>query len=258
MENVTSSFEAGIAILTLNRPESLNAMSQPMVKALWAQVEALGALPDLRAVIVTGAGRAFSAGGDLLEFETLLNSGKQELLDVLRYNQDALQMVEDIPVPVIGAVNGVAVAGGLELMLCCDMLLAAEGARIGDGHSRYGVIPAAGATVRLPERISPSNAARLFYSAELMPAEVLKDWGLIDEVVPPDRLMHRAMELARTIAAASPEANRHIKTLTAPATRHPNRTERMRAELVRFAEHLEGHDFARGLAAFRGKVSATY
>ena len=258
MENVTSTFEDGIATLTLNRPDSLNAMSQPMVQALRAQVEALEALPDLRAVIITGAGRAFSAGGDLLEFETLLNSGKQELLDVLRYNQDALQMVEDIPVPVIGAVNGVAVAGGLELMLCCDILLAAEEARIGDGHSRYGVIPAAGATVRLPERISPSNAARLFYSAELMPAEVLKAWGLIDEVVPPDRLMPRAMELARTIATASPEANRHIKALTAPATRYPGRAERMRAELDRFAEHLEGHDFAQGLAAFRSKVPASY
>ncbi len=105
-------------------------------------------------MILTGAGRAFCAGGDLIEFEAALKAGGTKLIDTLRYNQDVLQLVEDLPVPVIGAVNGVAVAGGLELLLCCDIILAAEGVKIGDGHTRYGIVPAGGATVRLRERIS--------------------------------------------------------------------------------------------------------
>ena len=252
-EPIGLSFAEGIAVLTLNRPESLNAMSQVMMRALKARVEEVARLEGIRAVIVTGAGKGFSAGGDLLEFERLLAQGKTVLLETLSYNMDVVQMVEDLPVPVIGAVNGVAVAGGLELLLACDILIAAEGAKIGDGHARYGVVPAAGCTVRLPEKIAPGNAARLFFSAELVPAERLRDWGLITEVVPREQLMERAMEMARAIAKASPEVNRHVKALTAAATRDPGRAARIKAELTHFTEHLEGRDLQAGLAAFRAK-----
>src|SRR5690606_35997384 len=124
-----------------------------MMVALRRQLDAVAKLPGLRAVIVTGSGRAFCAGGDLIEFETELAAGT--LVETLRANQDVIQMVEDLAVPVIGAANGVAVAGGLELLLACDFVLAAEGARFGDGHARYGIVPAGGATVRLGERIGP-------------------------------------------------------------------------------------------------------
>jgi len=147
------------------------------------------------------------------------------------------------------------VAGGLELLLCCDLILAAEGARMGDGHARYGVVPAGGATVRLRERISASHAAQLFYTAALVEAETLHAWGLVNEVVPGDQLMERARSLAREIRARSPEAIRHIKALTA---RSPERQSRFEAELERFAEHVRGEDLARGLAAFRSKRPPPY
>jgi enoyl-CoA hydratase/carnithine racemase len=256
-EPVTLSVEAGIATMTLNRPESLNALSQEMIGALNRQVDVIAGRRDIRAVLITGQGRALSAGGDLLEFETALRRNKAELLGYLAYSQDVLQKVEDIPVPVIGVANGTAVAGGLELLLCCDIILAAEGTKIGDGHVCYGVVPAGGATVRLAERLSVSHAAQLFYTGALHDAAMLCDWGLVNEVVPGDQLMPRAHALAAEIAARSPEAIRHIKALRREA-RDPSRTTRLRAELDHFADHVHGADLAAGLAAFRSKQSPTY
>lgn len=250
--------EGGIATLTLNRPGALNALSHEVMTALERRVGEIAGLPELRVVVLTGAGRAFSAGGDLIEFEAALAADGRRLLDLLRYNQDVFQLVEDLPVPVIGVANGLAVAGGLELLLCCDLLLAAEGAKIGDGHTRYGVVPAGGGTVRLTERLAPALAAQLFYTAELVEAETLARWGLVNEVLPAARLMERARELAREIAARSPEAVRHTKALTGRLARPPERARRIRAELERFAEHLEGQDLARGLAAFRSKTPPRY
>jgi len=246
-------FADGIATLTLSRPDSLNAMSEEMMKALERQLDELDRLPGLRVVIVTGEGRAFSAGGDLKEFEQALGAGGTRLTDTLRYNQGVLQRIEDIPVPVIGAANGIAIAGGLELLLCCDIILAAEGAKFGDGHARYGIVPAGGATVRLSERISPSHAAQLFYTAAAFDAERFLAWGLVNEIVPGERLMDRARELAAEICQNSPEATRHIKALTGRQSRSPERAERLGLELTRWAEHVGGADVKEGLRAFRSR-----
>jgi enoyl-CoA hydratase/carnithine racemase len=225
-----------------------------MMQSLERRLRAVAAMPEIRVVILTGAGRAFCAGGDLIEFEAALKSGG--LIDTLRYNQDVIQLVEDLPAPVIAAVNGVAIAGGLEMLLCCDILIAAAGAKIGDGHTRYGVVPTGGATVRLLERLSPSHAAQLFYTAAPVDAGKLVEWGLVNEVVASERLMQRATEIAREIATRSPEAIRQIKALTRRAD--PTRAARIRAELEHFASHLDGKDLAHGLAAFRNKQPIAY
>jgi enoyl-CoA hydratase/carnithine racemase len=252
-EAVRLDVDQGIAVLTLNRPRSLNALSHEVMSALARRLDMLDAMPSLRAVVLTGSGRAFSAGGDLLEFEQALGQGGEHLLARLSYNQDVIQRLEDLPVPVIGAVNGFAVAGGLEMLLCCDLLVAAEGARLGDGHARYGIVPAGGATVRLLERLAPAHAARLFYTAELVDAATAMRWGLVDDVVAPEALHARCMDLAREIAARSPQALRHIKALVHPRTRNDGRAQRLNAELEHFAAHLHGTDLQRGLAAFRAK-----
>lgn len=251
-------FEDGVATLELNRPDSSNALSREVMQTLEKKVRSLARLPDLRAVVITGSGQAFCAGGDLIEFGEALENDKSRLLDDLRYNQDVLQLIEDIPVPVIGAVNGVAVAGGLELLLCCDIIVAAENAKIGDGHARYGVIPAGGATVRLCERISPSHAARLFYTASLVDAALLVDWGLVNEIVPAEGLMAHVMEIAGSIARQSPEVVRQTKKLTRHSAHTPERQARIRAELDRFASHVDGNDLHRGLLAFRQKRQPVY
>ncbi len=257
-ECVRLDVEDGVATLTLDRPESLNAASEQMMQSLERRLRAVASLPGLRAVILTGAGRAFCAGGDLIEFEAALKAGGTKFVDTMRYNQDVIQMVEDLPVPVIGAVNGVAVAGGLELLLCCDIVVAAEDARIGDGHAKYGVVPTGGATVRLVERIGRSHAAQLFYTAGLVDAGTMTRWGLVNEVVPGERLMERAREIAGDICRCSPETLRAMKRLTGQAARDTVRQERLRAEIERFAVHVGGKDLAEGLEAFRTKRKPTY
>ncbi|MDP3897942.1 MAG: enoyl-CoA hydratase-related protein, partial [Mesorhizobium sp.] len=257
-DGVTLAFADGIAVLTLNRPDSMNALSQPIMRVMERRLRTVAALSGLRAVIITGAGRAFCAGGDLMEFERALAAGGTALVDILRANQGVLQLVEDLPVPVIAAVNGAAVAGGLELLLCCDIIVAAEGAKIGDGHARYGIVPAGGATVRLLERLSPSRAAQLFYTASLVDARTLAEWGLVNEMVEKERLMERAMEIARAICLCSPEVLRHIKALTGRSARDPGRASRLRAELEHFQTHTGGRDLAEGLAAFRAKRQPRY
>ena len=256
-QGVRLTFAEGVATLTLDRPDSLNALSQTMMRSLERQLQVVATLPGLRAVILTGSGPAFCAGGDLVEFEAALQAGGSRLVDTLRYNQDVIQMIEDLPVPVIGAANGATVAGGLELLLACDIILAAEDARMGDGHAKYGIVPAGGATVRLGERIGRGRAARLFYTAALVDTRTMADWGLVDEVVPKDRLSIRAVEIAQEICAASPEVVRHVKALTRPSDGGGRRA-RIRAELDRFRLHVAGADLAEGLAAFRAKRLPAY
>ncbi|HTV69856.1 MAG TPA: enoyl-CoA hydratase/isomerase family protein [Rhizobiaceae bacterium] len=255
---VNLAFQGGIATLTLSRPASLNAMSAEMMRSLEQRLREVAELPGLRVVIITGEGRAFSAGGDLKEFEAALQAGGTKLTDTLRYNQDVLQLVEDLPVPVIGAANGIAVAGGLELLLCCDIILAAEGTKLGDGHARYAIVPAGGATVRLLERVSPSHAAQLFYTAASVDVQTLARWGLVNEIVPANELMARATELAWEIGANSAEAIRHIKQLISKRARSRARHRRLRAELKHFADHVSGDDLKEGLAAFRTKKNPSW
>ncbi|MBW8639189.1 enoyl-CoA hydratase/isomerase family protein [Hoeflea sp. WL0058] len=252
---VLLSVDGHVLTITLNRPEQLNALSRKAMTFFEKTVRALGDFSGVRAVIITGAGRAFCAGGDLIGFKRAIDVDKQALLDELAYNQTILQMIEDIPVPVIGAANGVAAAGGLELLLCCDIVLAAKNAKIGDGHARYAIVPAGGATVRLPRKIGPANAARLFYTAELVDAETMRDWGLVSEVVPGDKLLERAQALASDIARGSPEVLRRIKKLISARAGEPVTG---LAEIGQFAEHVNGADLDEGLRAFIEKRTPDY
>lgn len=251
--SVSLSHEDGVATLTLNRPKALNAASKVLMWSLEGQLDRLMTLPDIRAVILTGAGRGFCAGGDLVEFGAELAQGEDALVTTLAYNQRVISMIEALPMPVIAAVNGVAVAGGLEMILCCDLVLAAQGARIGDGHAKYGILPTGGATARLSQRIGPTRAAHLFYTAELLSAETARDWGLVGDVVAPEALLPRAQELAQKIAANSPRVLAEIKSLIGPDAANRSPEARLGAEIDRFAAYQNGPDLAEGLAAFGAK-----
>ncbi len=246
----------GVAVLTLDRPDTLNAASNALMHSLEVRLHEVAAIPNLRAVILTGKGRAFCAGGDLIEFGEELEAGT--LIETLSYNQRVITMIEELPVPVIGAVNGIAVAGGLEILLCCDILLASEDARLSDGHAKFGILPAGGATVRLAERIGPARAAQLFYTAEAIDAQTALNWGLINEILPQEHLLDRAQELARKISKNSPEAIRKIKQLTNPNVDNQLRKTRLRKEISAFVTHLESDDLKKGLCAFGEKRLPKY
>jgi enoyl-CoA hydratase/carnithine racemase len=246
-----------MAVITLNRPNALNALSKNVMHALDSVLDELAGDRTLRAVVVTGQDRAFSAGGDLLEFHDQLRSDPRELIETLAFNQRVFAKLEALPVPVIGAVNGTAVAGGLELLLCCDVLVASESAKLGDGHAKYAVVPAGGATVRLFRKIPVNRAMQLFFSASLFSAHELSDWGLINEVVPAPQLLTRAKEIASQFSQQSPEVLAHIKSL-ARAYFNATGYDGFQAELEAFAKHIGGRDLAEGFAAFRDKRQPQY
>jgi len=248
---VTTEIDDGVAILTLNRPEALNALSKAMMQAFDRALDRIAADEGVRAVVVTGAGKAFCAGGDLAEFSRLLEADPSSLLATLEFNQRVFEKLEAAPAPVIAAVNGVAVAGGLELVLCCDVVVAAAGARLGDGHANYSIIPAGGSTARLPRKVPANVAMHLLFSAELFPASDFAAWGLVNKIVPNAELRGEAIMLARSYARHSRRVLTAIKRLTQRAGAPV--AELARSELGAFADYMNYPDLANGLARFAAR-----
>lgn len=197
--------------VTLNRPDSLNALNTRMGEELRAWFRGWDPLaePDVRAVILTGAGgRAFCAGADLKERRGMSEPDwrRQHLI-----YEEAFEAVWRRPTPVVAAVNGVALGGGCELALASDLIVAAEHARFGMPEVLRGILPGGGGTQRLPRRIGPARAKELLYTGRLIEAAQAHAWGLTNEVVPAGELEARALALAQEIAGAAPIAVRGVK-----------------------------------------------
>ena len=203
-----SAVEAQCAIITFNRPRALNALSRALRLSLIETLARLDADPAVRVVIMTGAGKAFTAGLDLKE---LANSG----LDVSA-NIDAENVVaaiERFSKPLIAAVNGVCVTGGLEIILACDIVLASDAARFADTHVKIGVTPGWGLSQRLSRLIGVQRAKELSFSARFFSAEEAAAWGMVNRVFPDAELMPRALDLARSIAQWPPENVKAMKAI---------------------------------------------
>lgn len=250
---INTEIRSAVAWLTLNSPENMNAFSLPLLEELDGVLDWLIADGSARCVVITGSGQAFSAGGDLAGFKADLNAwDKGPFINRLAYAQTVFNKVEALSMPVIAAVNGYAIAGGLELLLCCDIVLAAESARIGDGHAQYGIIPAGGATARLARKISPNRANLMFFTADLFPAQTLADWGLVNEVVPDEELMASTSRFAEKIARHSPLGLSWVKRLLREGEGQPA-AQLARAEIDAFRAYASSDDLAEGLAAFAEK-----
>jgi enoyl-CoA hydratase/carnithine racemase len=247
----------GIALVTFNRPASLNAVSDEMIGALEPILDELAADEGMRVAIFTGAGTAFSAGGDLLQFGKQLKHDPESLVTTFARNQRVVDKIERLPFPAIAAVNGVAAAGGLEVILCCDYVVAAEQAMIGDGHAKYGVVPTAGSSVRLFTKIRANHALHMLFSADLFPAAKLLEWGLVNEVVPADRLLERARDIAEQYRRRSPQALRRMKALARASSADAIAAGLLR-EIEALRAHLTSRDLAEGLTAFREKRKPQY
>jgi enoyl-CoA hydratase len=194
-----------LATVTLNRPEKLNALNAELRTTFCATMQKLRADPEVGCVIITGAGRAFCAGLDLRELSTaqLREMGGANFISV----------IEEMEVPVIAAVNGFAVTGGFELALACDMMLAAETAQFADTHARVGVMPGGGMTARLPQAVGIRKARELSLTGNYLTAQEAEKLGLVNRVVPQDKLLAVARELAAQILSCDPLMVRQIKRL---------------------------------------------
>jgi len=198
---------AGYALITLNRPEKLNALSIELRGELVAALAELRRDPAVRVLILTGAGRAFCAGLDLNELSTgVSNSARAFELDVV---EAPLQFAG----PVIGAINGVAATGGFELAMACDVLLASSAAQFADTHAKVGLLPGWGLSVRLPRRIGLSRAKEMAFTARFVGAAEAEAWGLVNRVVPPGELLGQARAMAQEMLAVVPEILPQYKKL---------------------------------------------
>lgn len=196
--------EDGIAVVVVNRPDKLNALNAATVAELDRAFRDLAADAQVRAVILTGAGeKAFVAGADIAELSRM---GPIDGIQVSRQGQDAFRFLESMSKPVIAAVNGYALGGGLELALACHLRIASENARFGLPEVKLGIIPGYGGTVRLPRLIGKGRALELILTGAMIDAAEAHRIGLANRVVPQVELMTEAQALARTIAANGPIA----------------------------------------------------
>ncbi|MBX3575062.1 MAG: enoyl-CoA hydratase/isomerase family protein [Mesorhizobium sp.] len=247
-----------MAWITLNRPDTLNAMSPELIDALEHAVISAAADPGIRSIAITGSGRAFSAGGDLKNMQgRLVGADDDAFHRGMRRGQEVFRRIETLPVPVIAAVNGYAVAGGLELVLSCDIVVAAAGVKMGDGHAKYGVVPGGGSTARLPRRLPVGLAKQLLFTAELVGSETMRHWGLVNEVVAADQLHARVTTIGNAIADASPMVVRAMKLLVNEGLDQPIESA-LDAELEACKHHVDSADLAEGLAAFQSKRKPHY
>ena len=180
------------AIITFNRADKLNAMNWPTLKALEQQLIKAGEDKSVRCVLITGKGRAFSAGGDMAGYTTLQK-------DPVAFPQ------------LIALINGITAAGGLELILGCDFAWMAESARIGDMHLNYAQIGGAGVMARLPRLIGEYKAKELVFSGRLLKSDECLAWGLVNRVIPDDQLLEEGLKFARGVAEKSPNSVRNVK-----------------------------------------------
>ncbi|HMT45059.1 MAG TPA: enoyl-CoA hydratase [Chakrabartia sp.] len=201
MSLVTLDREDGIAIVTLNRPEAMNALSKALRAELADVMISVDADDTIRAVVLTGAGeRAFTAGLDLKE----LGSDTSHLgaANDQAPESNPVRAIETCRKPVVGAINGVAITGGFEVALACDILLASTNARFADTHARVGIMPGWGLSQKLSRLIGISRAKELSLSGNFLDAETAERWGLVNRVYKPDELLPAAKKLASDIASA--------------------------------------------------------
>ncbi|NDZ17587.1 enoyl-CoA hydratase [Variovorax sp. WS11] len=251
--SLTVEHQRGVAWLRLNRPQALNSLSPELIKEL---AEALRAIEDdktIRACVLASTGRAFSTGGDLKALDAFAKSGESAGALTAAYMESistTLRKLEVLRVPTIAAVNGMALAGGLEIALCCDIVVAVEEAMFGDGHAKYGLLPGGGGSVRLPRKIGVNRAKYLMLTGQNVTARTMMEWGLVSEIHPADQLEHRTREIAEVIAQNSPLGMRRMKQLVDDGLQHAVDVA-LKAEQAVVAVHNFSGDRNEGLSAFR-------
>jgi len=224
-QHITTSVEDGVAVITLNRPEVLNALNQATMDELVSALEAFERGGSVRCVILTGAGRAFAAGADIKE---MAGASAPEMLAGYRFQQ--WERIRKISLPLIAAVNGLALGGGCELAMLCDLIVAAETAQFGQPEINLGIMPGAGGTQRLTRAIGKYRAMELVLTGRPITARQAEAAGLVTRVVPAEAVLDEARQLAREIAGKGAVAVRLAKE----------------AVLKAFDTHLEGGlDFER-------------
>lgn len=208
MSTVLLEKQDGFAIVTLNRPESMNALSRELRKEFVETFETCIADPDIRVIILTGNGRAFCAGFDLKELGSGASADAAE--EVSNVVAEAMQSFDG---PIIGAINGHCITGGFEMALACDVLIASENARFADTHARVGMLPGWGLSQKLPRMIGLSRAREISFTGAPVFAQQAYEWGLVNHVLAPEELLPKAIEIAQNMCACVPHILQQYREL---------------------------------------------
>ena len=253
LETLRIEVEDDIGTLTLNRPKALNAMSPELIGELVTAAAWLADRAALRGLIVTGAGRAFSAGGDVNWFKRGLDESGEYLASDVRRGAEVLhQAIVDfrrIPYPVIGAINGVAAGAGFSLALMCDLRIASEDAAFVCAYGRIGASPDGGMTYFLPRVVGPARALELLLEDPILSPDQAREERIVSEVVPADRLMDTVRERAAELAARAPHYVRMSKLLVSRSLEN-GITEHLQLERHGIADSMATEDLREGVTAF--------
>jgi enoyl-CoA hydratase len=243
-----------VALVTMSRPEKRNALDGQMRCAFLGVMDRIRRDTNTRAVVITGAGdKAFIAGADISEFE---GRSPVDQFRVMRL-PTVFEALERFPKPVIAAVNGFCLGGGMELALACDIRLASANAKFGQPEVNLGIIPGGGGTQRLPRIVGLGHALRLILTGEMITAEDALRLGLVAEVTSPEALLDRAIALGELIASKSPVAIAAAKEATRAAMSLPL-DEGLRLETALFQLCFSSEDKAEGVRAFLEKRAANF
>ena len=246
--------DGDIGTLTLNRPDAMNAMNPDLIGELTVAAAWLADRAPFRALVVTGSGRAFSAGGDVNWFQKGLDDPAHDLpADVRRGAEILHQAIVDfrrIPYPVIGAINGAAAGAGFSLALMCDLRIASEQAFFVVAYGRIGASPDGGMTYFLPRVVGPAKALELALDDPVIDPQAALDLGIVSEVVPPDKLLEAANAKAAELAVKAPHYVRMAKRLINESIEH-SLTDHLQLERHGIADSMATEDLRRGVAAFK-------
>lgn len=254
-----------VALLVFDDPQRRNAMTEAMGRALAAAVERLADDDAIRAVVLTGAGAAFSAGGDLAMIEERARAGRAAPGEPQRGRSRAFMRafyglflaVRELPQPTIAAINGAAIGAGLAVALACDLRFAAREARLGLNFTRLGIHPGMGATWTLPRLVGPAHAADLLLTGRIIDGAEAERMGLVSRALPVDELLPHALATAAAVAACAPRAVRGTRrALRAAPT--ASLDEQLDLEAEQQALCYETADLAEGLAAAREQRPARF
>ncbi len=250
--NIRLSIDPPFATLTLDRPKALNSLSPHMLREMVHAIQQLEMTPGLKALTVRGNGRAFCTGADLDLIAGSLDSPAR-IKDYLTVLNGIIFKLEELPFPVIGVVHGYVLAGGLELMLGCDMVIAAEDARIGDQHANFGLMPGGGSTQRLPGRIGRQRAMELLFTGRWISGRKAQEWGLVLRAAPQEQLDHELENLLDQLRPKSDQGLARIKDMVLRGRELPLRAG-VAQEVESFVEYTTTSPHPReGIAAFKDK-----
>ncbi len=198
----------GIALVTVSRPKSLNALNLKFFREMDQLIADITSRNDVRVLVITGEGKAFAAGADIAE---MVDMDEAQGLELSKTGQQTFRSLELMDIPVIAAINGFALGGGCELALTCDFRIASSTAKFGQPEVKLGLIPGYAATQRLPRLVGLGDALYLLLSGDMLTAEEALRIGLVQKVVEPEQLLPEVMTLAKRIASNGPKAVRRVK-----------------------------------------------